>query len=81
MVVQAWSPLRKALKGRAREACQEIGKKYNKSAAQVALRWIADANGGATFTTQTQSQAHFKEDLDIFDFALTKDEIATLAAI
>ena len=81
VVVQAWSPLRKALKGRAREACAEIGKKYNKSAAQVGLRWIADANGGATFTTQTQSQAHFKEDLDIFDFKLTPDEIATLAAL
>ena len=81
VVVQAWSPLRKALKGRAREACAEIGQKYQKSAAQVALRWIADANGGATFTTQTQSKSHFEEDLNIFDFKLTDEEVATLAAL
>ena len=34
-VVQAWSPLRKALSGSAKAACEEIGKKYGKSPAQV----------------------------------------------
>ena len=43
------------------------------------MRWIADT--GCTFTTQTKSRAHFKEDIDIFDFKLTKEEIATLAAL
>ena len=81
VAVQAWSPLGKALKGRAREACAEIGTKYGKSAAQVALRWIADANGGASFTTQTKSKEHFREDLDIFDFKLTPEEISVLGAI
>ena len=81
VVVQAWSPLRKALKGRARDACAEIGQKYGKSAAQVGLKWIAQANGGATYTTQTKSKEHFKEDLEIFDFTLTAEEIATLSAI
>lgn len=46
---------------------------------QVGLRWIADT--GVAFTTQTKSRDHFAEDLDIFDFTLTKDEVATLAAI
>ena len=58
VIVQAWSPLRKALKGRARDACAEIGQKYGKSAAQVGLKWIAQANGGATYTTQTKSKEH-----------------------
>jgi diketogulonate reductase-like aldo/keto reductase len=79
VVIQAWSPLRRALKGKAGEACASIGKKYGKSAAQVGLRWIVDTGG--TFTTQTQSASHFKEDLDIFDFQLTKDEVAILASL
>ena len=79
VVVQAWSPLGQALRGRAREACAEIGAKYKKSAAQVALRWIADT--GCTYTTQTKSKSHFKEDDDIFDFQLTPEEIQLLGAI
>jgi len=79
VLVQAWSPLRKTLSGNARVACEEVGKKYGKSAAQVGLRWIADT--GVSFTTQTKSRAHFAEDLDIFDFKLTADEIAKLATL
>lgn len=59
--------------------CTEIGEKYGKSAAQVGLRYIADT--GASFTTQTKTRAHFEEDLNIFDFALSKEEIATLAEL
>ena len=46
VLVQAWSPLRNALRGKAREACAAVGAKYGKSAAQVGLRYIADT--GAT---------------------------------
>ena len=77
--MQAWSPLRKALSGNAQAACAEIGKKYGKSAAQVGLRFIVDT--GATFTTQTKTRSHFVEDLDIFDFQLSSEEVATLARI
>ena len=78
MLVQAWSPLRKARSGSARAACEQIGAKYGKSAAQVGLRYIADT--GACFTTQTKSRSHFEEDLDIFDFQLSPAEVAQLAA-
>ena len=78
VIVQAWSPLRRCLKGPAGEACAAIGEKYGKSAAQVGLRYIADT--GATFTTQTRNPSHFKEDINIFDFSLTKEEVAQLAA-
>lgn len=79
VLVQAWSPLRKALSGSARAACEQIGAKYGKSAAQVGLRYIADT--GACFTTQTKSRSHFEEDLDIFDFQLSPAEVAQLAAL
>ena len=79
VLVQAWSPLRKALSGNAKAACAEIGAKYGKSAAQVGLRYIGDT--GACFTTQTRTKVHFEEDLDIFDFKLTTDEVSKLAAL
>eukprot|EP00316_Scyphosphaera_apsteinii_P001765 CAMPEP_0119323902 /NCGR_PEP_ID=MMETSP1333-20130426/61904_1 /TAXON_ID=418940 /ORGANISM="Scyphosphaera apsteinii, Strain RCC1455" /LENGTH=290 /DNA_ID=CAMNT_0007331469 /DNA_START=109 /DNA_END=981 /DNA_ORIENTATION=+ len=79
VLVQAWSPLRKALSGNAKATCVEIGKKYGKSAAQVGLRFIYET--GASFTTQTRTRAHFEEDMNIFDFKLTPEEISTLAVL
>ena len=84
VVVQAWSPLQRALRGKNREVCAQIGQKYGKTAAQVALRWIADT--GCTFTTAVTRKregaaARFREDIDIFDFQLSKDDVATLAKL
>lgn len=79
VLVQAWSPLGRALDGEPRKQLDKIGKKYGKSAAQVALRWIVDS--GATFTTQTKSTAHFNEDIDIFDFSLTPEEVQLLGSL
>lgn len=80
VLVQAWSPLGGGrLPLPASRACEEIGRGYGKSAVQVALRWIVQS--GATFATQTKSQAHFVEDLDVFDFQLTESEMQRLGAI
>lgn len=79
VLVQAWSPLGKALRGRPRAACEEIGQQHGKSAAQVALKFIAQS--GCAFTTQTKTASHFKEDLALFDFELTRGEMSTLAAL
>ena len=79
VLVQAWSPLGGSTGGipkSVRQECATIGKAYGKSGAQVALRWIVQS--GAALTTQTKTRAHFKEDLDIFDFALTADEMERL---
>ena len=74
VLVQAWSPLRGVLGDRARRAvCARVGERYGKSAAQVALRWIVQS--GASFATQSSSLAHFREDLDVYDFALTPAEM------
>jgi len=78
ILVQAWSPLR-VLSPKAKEICAAIGKPRGKSAQQVALRWIVDK--GATYTCQTTSKAHFQEDIDIFDFKLSADELARLDAV
>jgi len=84
IVVQAWSPLGNLYGGpfaggKVRSTCEEIGKRYGKSAAQVALKWIEQT--GATFTTQTRKREHFVEDLDIFDFKLSDADMRTLSAL
>lgn len=80
ILVQAWSPLGAGrLSGRARATCQDIGKAYGKSYAQVALRWIYQK--GATFSTQTRKREHFVEDLEIFDFQLTQAEMDRLDSL
>ncbi|CAE7449667.1 GALUR [Symbiodinium microadriaticum] len=60
-----------------RKLAEEIGQKYGKSAAQVALRWILQT--GATFTTQSKNKDHLKEDLQIFDFSLADEEVLQLS--
>lgn len=84
ILVQAWAPLGGSLGGRfdkkVQKACAQIGKRHdNKSYAQVALRWIIQ-NGGS-FTTQSQNKDHFSEDLNVFDFELTDEEMQTLNSL
>jgi len=56
---------------------KRIGTKYNVSAAQVALRWVAQY--GATFVTAGHNKEYLVEDLDIFGFELSKNEMKLLA--
>jgi diketogulonate reductase-like aldo/keto reductase len=83
VLVQAWAPLGGSLGGRfdsrIKSACSSIGAKYNKSYAQVALRWIIQ--NGAAVCTQTKRKDHFIEDLAIFDFNLSDEDMATLNAL
>ena len=81
--VQAWSPLGNGRLTRfardapaAKERCAAIGARYGKSAYQVALRWLTQY--GASFTVEAKSAAHFREDLELFDFELSPAEMAAL---
>ena len=58
--------------------CKSIGQKYGKTAAQVALRWLVQHR--VTFTTESSTAKHFREDLEIFDFVLTDKEMQRLDA-
>lgn len=73
--VQAYSPLQSGSLASDPD-CLKIGKKYNKSAAQVALRWILQR--GASFTTSASTAEFFEEDLDLFDFNLTESDMTIL---
>mmetsp|Transcript_26369 Transcript_26369/g.60757 ORF Transcript_26369/g.60757 Transcript_26369/m.60757 type:complete len:176 (-) Transcript_26369:61-588(-) len=76
--VQSWSPLSRIL-GKYGNELGKIGKRYEKSAAQVGLRWIIQS--GASFSTQTKSKKHFQEDLDVFNFELSIEEMKQLSQL
>ena len=57
----------------------ELGKKYGKSNAQVILRWhIQDGN---IVIPGSKNPDHIKDNFDLFDFALTDEEMARIAAL
>ncbi|WP_458209408.1 aldo/keto reductase [Haladaptatus sp. NG-SE-30] len=53
----------------------ELGKKYDKTPAQVALRWVVQQDGVVTIPKST-SREHLEQNLAIFDFELTETEMA-----
>lgn len=55
-----------------------LGKKYDQTPAQVALRWVVQHDGVVTIPKST-SRAHLEENLDIFDFELTETEMELIA--
>jgi len=56
----------------------EIGKKHNKSGAQVALRWAVQQ--GVPVVPKSKDAKHLVEDFDLFSFNLTEEDMARLSA-
>lgn len=56
-----------------------LAAKYSKTPAQVLLRFLTQ-RGIAVIPRSTQP-AHIKENFDLFDFALTANEMAQLSAL
>lgn len=75
IVVQAWRPLNLG-KHHEDALLQKLGKKHGKTAAQVALRWIAQ--NGCLPLPGSKSEKHMKENIDIADFSLSKEEMTKL---
>ena len=57
----------------------EFGKKYGKSNAQIILRWHIQA--GNIVIPGSKNPAHIKDNFNLFDFALTDDEMAKITAL
>ena len=80
IVIQAWYPLGHGDKALQQEPLfTELAKKYGKSNAQIILRWhIQDGN---IVIPGSKNPEHIKANLDLFDFALTDEEMAQIAAL
>lgn len=57
----------------------EIGKKYNKSAAQVILRWLIQR--GVIVVCKSTHLKHIQENFNVFDFKLSKEDMNKIKAL
>lgn len=78
--IEAWSPF---AAGRnnifSNPTLAEIGKKYNKSIAQVCLRWHFQRKVVAI--PRSSQKAHMIENLEIFDFELSDQDMNTIVSL
>ncbi|PLT27604.1 aldo/keto reductase [Peribacillus deserti] len=76
--LEAWSPL---MQGELldNEVLAEIAKKYNKSTAQVILRW--DLQNGVVTIPKSTKEHRIAENASVFDFELTKDEMEQIDSL
>ena len=80
IVIQAWYPLGHGDNALINEKLfAELGKKYGKSNAQIILRWHIQS--GDVVIPGSKNPAHIKDNFDLFDFSLTADEMAEIAAM
>lgn len=56
---------------------QKIGEKYHKTVAQVILRWLIQRN--IVVIPKTTKIARMKENISVFDFALSNEDMQTIA--
>ncbi len=80
IVPQAWYPLGHGDKTLLQEPLfAQLGKKYGKSAPQIILRWHIQS--GNIVIPGSKNPEHIKSNFALFDFALTEDEMAQIAAL
>ncbi|ACQ70731.1 aldo/keto reductase [Exiguobacterium sp. AT1b] len=79
IITEAWSPLSRARTVIHDEKITELAKQKGKSVSQVILRWHVQL--GVIPLARSSSELHQKENLDVFNFELTDEEMETLNAL
>ena len=79
IVTVAWRPLGRGGDLLAEPILATIGARYGKSPAQVVLRWAVEL--GIAAIPRSTNPERLAENLDVFDFALTEDEVAAVSAL
>jgi len=78
--MEAWSPFAQGRNGMfTNETLAAIAKKYNKSNAQVCLRWHYQR--GIVAIPRTSQKAHMTENLNVFDFELEDADMQTISKL
>ena len=78
--IMSWGPFAEGLNDFFHnEVLQEIGKAHGKTLAQTALRFLIQR--GVIIIPKSTRKERMQENLDIFDFELTADEMARIAAL
>lgn len=76
--IEAWSPL---MQGKLldHDVLKDIAARYNKSVAQVILRW--DLQSGVVTIPKSINEERIKQNADIFDFELSKEDMEKIDAL
>lgn len=78
--LEAWAPFGEGREDMfANPVLTEIGKKYNKTAAQVILRWHIQ-NGVIVIPKSTHKES-MEENFNVFDFALSSEDMQEISAL
>lgn len=78
--IESWGPFAEGKNGMfTNETLKTIGEKYNKSNAQVALRYLIQK--GVVVIPKTVNKDRMEENFDVFDFELTKEDMDAIAAL
>ena len=80
ILVMPYSPLMDVAHGKiSEERLRPIMEKYNKSLAQVVLRWNIER--GCFPLPKTKNPSRLKENFNVFDFSLTEDEVDIISSL
>lgn len=78
--IMSWAPLAEGCNGLFNNSLLvQIGGKYGKTAAQVALRWLLQS--GVIIIPKTTHKERMVENLNLFDFTLSDAEMKEIAAL
>jgi 2,5-diketo-D-gluconate reductase A len=78
--MEAWSPFAQGRNGLfTNTTTAEIGRKYNKTVAQVCLRWHYQR--GIVAIPRSSQKGHMKENLEIFDFKLDESDMMKISKL
>jgi diketogulonate reductase-like aldo/keto reductase len=80
VMVEAWAPFAEGKNNIFQnELLGSIGAKYNKSAAQIILRWVVQR--GIITLAKTTRKEKMIENISIFDFELDEEDLAAIATL
>ncbi|MTV81595.1 aldo/keto reductase [Secundilactobacillus folii] len=79
IVTEAWSPLGRGSDSLKEPVILELAKKYHQNAGQIILRWHTQR--GVVPIPKSSSLIHQRQNLEIFDFRLTPEELASISAL
>lgn len=78
--IMSWAPLAEGQNGLfTHPVLTQIGERHGKTAAQVALRWLLQS--GVIIIPKTTHKERMEENLNLFDFELTLDDMKAIALL
>lgn len=78
--ISAWAPFGEGMQGMfTNETLVNIGKKYDKTAAQVILRWLIQRK--VVINCKSTHKERMAENIDVFDFSLSDEDMDDIKSL